>query len=269
MLLPLLKLDLPHLPSHHEVLWSGIVKVDPSISQHVSEITEEEGDVKIIDVSDSNYPYRDTGQLDNLSGLDDFPNTVTIFVKGKEILEYMNCSVIMGYQDPAVKKGLFRNHVEAKKVSVKGFILEPVAVGSAYGQEEACLASIQADNRLGSSVTLEQSGIFAFTSGSQTSNITFGNPSRSVTIVFLASSDKPFVAYFHSKKGMIRLICNGNRMGTEEVARDANSTESSPSPPVDPLSILKVRLARGEITIEEYTKLRKILQDEPADSGLF
>jgi len=261
-----MKLGLPHLPPHHEVLWSGMVKLDPSVSQHISELAEE-GDFKIIDIADSNFPYRDTGQLDNRDGLDDFPNTVTIFVKGKEILEYMNCSVIMGYQNPEAKRGLFRNRVETKKVSVKGFILEPAAIRSAQ-DPEACLASIQADNRFGASVTIERSGIFAFTSGSQTSNITFGNPSRSVTIVFLASKDRPFVAYFHSKKGMIRLSCNGNGIKTEEVAKNESSTESSANPP-DPLLILKVRLARGEITVDEYTKLRKILQDANTDSNLF
>lgn len=261
-----MKLGLPHLPPHQEVLWSGIVKLDPSVSQHISEITEE-GDFKIIGITDSNYPYRDTGQLDNSEGLDDFPNTVTIFVKGKEILEYMNCSVIMGYQNTEGKRGLFRNRVEAKTISVKGFILEPAAIRSIH-DPEVCLASIQADNRFGNSVTIEQRGIFAFTSGSQTSNITFGNPSRSVTIVFLASKDRPFVAYFNSKKGMIRLSCNGNGIRTEEVAKNESSTESGANPP-DPLLILKVRLARGEITVEEYTKLRKILQDENADSNLF
>lgn len=248
------------------MLWNGIIKLDPSVSQHISG-TKEEGDFKIIGISDSNYPYRDTGQLDNSGGFDDFPNTVTIFVKGREILEYMNCSVIMGYQNPEMKRGVFRNRVDTKKISVKGFILEPVAIRPTH-DPEVCLASIQADNRFGASVTIEQSGMFAFTSGSQTSNITFGNPSRSVTIVFLASKDRPFVAYFNSKKGMIRLSCNGSGIKTEEVAKNESSTESNTTPP-DPLSILKVRLARGEITVEEYTKLRKILQDENTNSNLF
>jgi uncharacterized membrane protein len=35
----------------------------------------------------------------------------------------------------------------------------------------------------------------------------------------------------------------------------------------DSIEILKVRLAKGEITIEEYQKLKKILEDDHLDSA--
>ena len=261
-----LKADFSCFPSDYEVLWRGIIKLDPSVSRYISSAGDQ--DFKVVDISDSAYPRIDRGQLDNPDGLDDFPSKITIFVNGKEALEYMSCSAIMCYE-PLAGRGLFKNRCGSKKTPVKGFILEPLESSSiAIHNPDACLGSIQVDSRFGSSLAIEKSGILLFASGSQTSNITFGNPSRSVTIVFLASAAKPFVAYLRSKTKTTRWSCSEIALSIEEVADNSRPPVQVGNQP-DPIQILKVRLAKGEITMDEYRKLRKILDEEDKPSNNF
>lgn len=248
------------------MLWKGIVKIDPSIFQYVL-TTEEEDDLKVMKIVDSNYPQKDNAQLDNLADIEDFPNEVMIFVKGKEVLEYMNCSVIQCYnsreEDDSAR--IFKNRDNPDKTVIKGFILEPI-IEDAHSDINACLGSTQIDNSFGNSLTIEKGGLFAFTSGTKTSNITFRDPSRSVTIAFVATKDRPFVAYFRSRKRMFKLTCDNRGVSTEEVLMTGKgSSNPANTHQEDPVKILKTRLAKGEITIEEYQRLRKIIEDEKTD----
>ena len=61
-------------------------------------------------------------------------------------------------------------------------------------------------------------------------------------------------------------MCNSKGIKIEEGIVKEN-IDSSSSTKQDPIEILKVRLAKGEITIEEYQKLKKILQDNHLDSA--
>ena len=257
------------IPSDFEVIWQGIVKVDQSIAEHASSVSNEKDDFNLFIIKDSKYRYEDNAQFDNTDGRQDFPNNVLLLVEGGEILEYMNCLVIRSYEF-SESKGFFKRGSLDKKTIAKGFILQPI-LSENMTNSCACLASIQFNNEQGKSLTFQQQGLFTFTSGSQTSKITIRDPRKSVTSVFVASDDIPFVAFIHSKdNNILKFMCNSKGIKIEEGIVKENMDSSSfylSSTKQDPIEILKVRLAKGEITIEEYQKLKKILQDDHLDSA--
>jgi hypothetical protein len=261
--------NFPGIPSDFEVIWQGIVKVDQSIAEHASSVSSEKDDFNLFIITDSKYRYEDNAQFDNTDGRQDFPNNVLLLVEGGEILEYMNCLVIRSYEF-SESKGFFKRGPLDKKTIAKGFILQPILSENMINSR-ACLASIQFNNEQGRSLTFQQQGLFAFTSGSQTSKITIRDPRKSVISVFVASDDMPFVAFIHSKdNNILKFICNSKGIKIEEGILKENMDSSSSflsSTKQDPIEILKVRLAKGEITIEEYQKLKRIIEDNSLDSA--
>jgi hypothetical protein len=260
--------NFPGIPSDFEVIWQGIVRVDQSIAEHASPVSSERDDFNLFLITDSKYSYEDNAQFDNSDGRQDFPNNILLLVEGQEILEYMNCLVIRSYEF-SESKGFFKRGPLGKKAIAKGFILQPILSENMINSC-ACLASIQFNNEQGRSLTFQQQGLFAFTSGSQTSKITFSDPRKSVTSVFVASDDTPFVAIIHSKdNNILKFMCNSKGIKIEEgiLKENMDSSFSLSSAKQDPIEILKVRLAKGEITIEEYQKLKKILEDDHLDSA--
>jgi Short C-terminal domain len=258
--------NFPGIPSDYEVIWQGIVRVDRSISEHASSVSIERDGFKLFAIKDSKYRYEDNAQFDNIDGLQDFPNNVLLLVKDGEILEYMNCLVIICYVF-SESKGFFKKGTLGKKTIAKGFILQPV-LSENMTNSCACLASIQFNNEQGRALTFQQQGLFAFASGSQTSKITIRDPRKSVTSVFVASDDKPFVAFVHSKDNKIlKFTCDSKGIKLEEgILKENMHSSSLPSTKQDPIEILKVRLAKGEITIEEYQKVKKVIEDNHVDS---
>lgn len=259
--------NFPGIPSDFEVMWQGIVRVDQSIAEHASPVSSERDDINLFLITDTKYSYEDNAQFDNADGRHDFPNNILLLVEGREILEYMNCLVVRSYGF-SESKGFLKRGLLDKKIIAKGFILQPILSENMINSS-ACLASIQFNNEQGRSLTFQQQGLFAFTSGSQTSKITFTDPRKSVTSVFIASDDTPFVAIIRSKdNNILKSMCNSKGIKIEEGILEENidSSFSLSSTKQDPIEILKVRLAKGEITIEEYQKLKKILEDEHLDS---
>lgn len=260
----------------HEVLWEGIVKIDPSISMHMPEATEAGGDLKLFTIKDTSFPHGDNAQLDNPDLAADFPNEISVYVAGSKILEYMKCSVIKEYQ-LATKMQKTSSYFKRKKqdtkdysatkgiVTKKGFMLSPVDTTTGQ-QHVGCLASVRVSNEYGGSLIFEKTGLFIFASGSKTSEITFTNQRRSVTTVFVASDEKPFTAYMRSKPVLVKLLCDSSGIKTEKIlqeeGRDLPGRQSE-----DPLKILKVRLAKGEISAEEYNRLRKLIADDEEKLG--
>jgi hypothetical protein len=259
--------DLPY--SYLEHLWKGIVKVDYSLVDSTSEGFEY-GNYTVIRITDSRYGNKDNVQFDNLDGLDDFPNEIVLFVRGNEILERMQCTVIKGYKEKEYKKLLQRSIDIRRSLDCKGFILEPITA-DITPNADACLSLLQLDNEYNNEIYFNQLGMYAFTSGSQTSNITFRDPRRSVTTSFVASKDKPFIAYVYSKDMTRKFFCDDSGI---EVIQDRikNNEEAQRSPMTrnGALEILKSRLASGEITIEEYQRVKRIiLEDEEYSSNWF
>lgn len=90
--------NFPGLPSECETIWEGIVKVDPGLMEYVSSQGIRQDGFKVFTVRDSKYQHEDNAQLDNPLGSKDFPNKITLFVEGGEILEYMSCLAIKYYE---------------------------------------------------------------------------------------------------------------------------------------------------------------------------
>jgi hypothetical protein len=256
-----------------EVLWEGVVKVDPSISSQMQEGAENGVEIRRLTFRDKTFPYADNAQLDNSDLANDFPNDISIFVKGGKILEYMNCQVIKEHELVKVqKRKLFNRRKQEKnentRIVAKGFILSPM--DTTIGQKHVgCLACVQISNEYHSSLILEKTGLFIFASGSKTSEMTFTSQNRSVTVAFIATNEKPFIAYIRSKPILLKLHCDTNGVKTETILHEANKDLPSKHKTEDPLGILKVRLAKGEISIDEYNKLKKLISDdeEKLDQG--
>lgn len=262
--------NFPGISSDYDVMWKGIVKVDLSIAEHISSEASEEDGFKLFTIRDSRYKYEDNTQLDNPTGLRDFPNKIILLVRGGEILEYMSCLVIKSHVYSSRSRGfLKKNSRLEKKTIAKGFILEPISDKSRIDYL-TCLASVQFDNEHGKSLTFEQQGLCIFTTGSQTSNITIRDPQKSLITVFVASDDRPLIAYVHSKDKVLKLTCNSKGIKTEETLKHKEENYYLPhssDKQDDPIQILKIRLAKGELTIDEYLKLQKIVESERSDSN--
>ena len=271
------------VPDDSEVLWQGIVKIDQSFVKRLSNPSQHE-DLNVYTIRDSRYSKEDNAQFDNSGLLRNFPNELTVIIKGSELMEFMKCSVFKGYEYQELTKGFLIKFRTEKKTVVKGFILEPLS--DTVVEDFACLGVIQFDNEesgneavykldtteLRPSLILHKLKMVALASGSQGSNITFTkDPQKSVTIVFVASNKNPFIADLDSKNGMQRITCGSNGLKTQEIREvypSQHSTPSDTSPKVkqssrendDALQILKDRLAKGEITIYEYENLRNIIE---------
>jgi hypothetical protein len=247
------------LYSHLERLWSGIVKVDESLASKTSEGLEI-GDYTITTIIDSKYGNKDNAQFDNIDELDDFPNEIVLFVRGNEFLERMQCTIVKGYKEKEHKK-LLRSSGICRSLECKGFILEPAPDN--IMDIDACLALLQLDNEYNNKLYFNQLGIYAFTSGSQTSNITFRDPSRSVTTAFVASKVKPFIAYVYSKGKTRKIYCDyaGIKVN-QDFMENKKQVQSNDMTTNNTLEILKKRLAMGEITMEEYQNVKRIILED-------
>jgi hypothetical protein len=243
-------------------LWKGIVRVDLNLTAKVVSDLDY-NDYRIVTIKDSNYRYADNAQLDNMHGEIDFPNEIIIFIIGNEILERMWCTVVKGYKEKPRKKLLQRSFSTYKSLCCKGFILEPVSVNDTKNVE-ACLGLIQFDNEFGSEITFDRLGMHIFTSGSQTSNMTFVRDQRkSLTAVFISSRDKPIVTYIYSRDKTLRFFGDDSGTKLSEIKANKQSAEHfNPTAKRDALDILKTRLATGEISTDEYHKLRRIIQED-------
>lgn len=251
--------DLPY--SHLEHIWTGIVKVDYSLVNKISDGFEC-GDYTIVTINDSKHRNKDNAQFDNYDELGDFPNEISLFVMGNEFLEQMQCTVVKGYRESVSKKILQRARNTRKGVECKGFILEP-ATGDGILNVDACLGMLQLDNEEGNKLHFRQLGVYAFTSGSQTSNITLRDPRRSLTIAFVASKDKPFLVYATSKGKTRKFFCDGAGIEVvQDLVENKEEVRSSPMTTDKALHILKGRLAKGEITTEEYKNVKRIILEQ-------
>ncbi|MGH9950489.1 MAG: hypothetical protein ACRD5J_02600, partial [Nitrososphaeraceae archaeon] len=220
------------------------------------------GDYTIITINDSRYGNKDNAQLDNYDGLSEFPNEIVLFVRGNEILERMQCTVVKGYKEKEYKRLFQRPSDIRRSLDCKGFILEPVTADATLNVD-ACLALLQLDNEYGNKLYFNQLGIYAFTSGSQTSNITLRDPRRSVTTSFVASKEKPFIAYIYSKDKTWKFFCDDSGIKViQDLIENKEEVQHSLMTRNSALEILKKRLARREITIEEYQRVKRIILDD-------
>ena len=250
-----------------DVLWSGTVKLDRSLADCLKKSTIRDG-YSIYAVRDSTYGRENNVQFDNPESLKGFPNTVTVVAEGWDGAESLQCSAFVAYGD--ARDSLLRRGPKREAVA-KGFVFEPLS-----GVEEdnhSRIAKFQFDNgnfgneaayRLGGigatpPLEMESLGCAAFASGSDGSSVTFArDPKRSVTVVFVASDRKPFVARVGSAYSRKRVTCRGSGFVVEEI--DSAGRDPREATPGGPLDILNTRLAKGEITIQEYEEIRKVME---------
>ncbi len=239
-------------------LWKGVVKVDGSLADKTSSWLDFD-DYRVFTINDSKYRYQDNAQLDNYEGAADFPNEITLFVSGNEILEQMQCTVVKGYKEQPSKKLLQRSQDVHKRLACKGLILEPTRADDSI-DVDACLGLLQFDNEYGQEISFDRLGIHAFTSGSQTSKVTLRNPRRSVTTIFIASKEKPLVTYVYLKDKILKFFCDDSGIKITQV-RERKQDEPYGNKKIM-LEILKTRLVKGEITVEEYERVKRIILDD-------
>ncbi len=263
-----------------DVLWSGTVKMSQSFVDCMSEPVVRD-DLKIYTISDHIFGRGDNAQLDNPGLAKDFPNEVTVVLKGNKIMEVMRCSVFTRQEYFESGGGFMLKSVKRRRTVIKGFFLEPST--HAGVSEHAYLSVFQFDNKNSGnqiaiqfdsveskpSLVVEKLGCVALASGSQGTNITFSkDPHKSVTIFYVATDQKPFIAKLETHQGKSKTICRSDGAKTKEIEILDPTQNMSPemyqsvyaSALEEPLKILNTRLAKGEITIYEYENLRKVME---------
>lgn len=242
-----------------KIQWSGIVKIDNSIDDYVKNV-EHLGTTKRFQIKDVKYHHDFWNTPDCPPNVYGWPREVSIWLRNdSDLQEYMNCDAFLGYYREEKIRGFIRKekYYEDRLVA-KGFRLEPVINPQT---KIPVLASYRANIGSDNAFNIEQKGISCYCSGSQSSE--YEGAYKSLTCVFIASDEKPFVAYVR-KKGMLnKMICNND--GIKEISQDKGREEPKKKPLIkpteDPLTVLKLRLAKGEITKEEYEELRNTLKD--------
>ena len=122
------------------------------------------------------------------------------------------------------------------------------------------LASFRADIGKDNAFNIENNPFVCFGSGSKSAE---GEAAReSITCVFIASDSQPFIASVR-RKGRIYAV-KYDSSGTKQDKEDKGGITTEPAKSArpkeeDPLQVLKLRLAKGEITKEQYEELRKVI----------
>lgn len=258
------------------VLWSGTVRLDRSLVDCLNEPTIRDG-YSVYAVRDDTYGKENNAQFDNPGSSKRFPNTVLVIVKGLDGADILQCSAFVAYGGAG--RGLLRRGATREAVA-KGFVLE--ALPGAEADNHSRIARFQFDNEnsgneaayqlggVGSAPPLEMEslGCVAFASGSDGSSVTFArDPRRSVTVVFVASDQRPFIAKVGSTQRSRRVTCTSSGFLVEDIGPAGYGLDTPPaqispgaSIPDGPLGILNTRLAKGEITIQEYERLRRAIE---------
>lgn len=252
------------------ILWTGSVVPDPSIIERLDDSDTRGGTCTCV-IRDATYGAGDSMQFDNEEQSKAFPNEVTLVCRDTDGTRPARCSAFVLYGRP--RRGLLRGPARGPGAVAKGFVLEPLPDGTSG--VDARLALFRFDNSASynevaygldsitvrPSLSLEGLGLAAFASGSRGSDITMmRDPKRSVTIVFAASDQNPFASTLHTRRGTSRVVCGSD--GFRTTRGDQAGMDSSPGTinNGEPLRILKMRLARGDITIDEYEQLRRVVE---------
>ena len=238
--------------------------------------------VKIYTIYDHKFDKEDNAQFDNHGLQKDFPNRITVVLNGNKVAEFMKCSAFTRQERVDTKR--FARSAKRQKTTTKGFVLESLQQQYDHPTtpiHDACLSIFQFDNKNSSnqtvvqfnsidlkpSLVVEKLGCIAFASGSQGSSVTFSkDPKKSVTILYAASDQKPFVARLDTNQDRRWVVCksNGAEIKIDDQAEQLQTTtkRSDDTPALDEaLKILNIRLAKGEITIYEYENLRQVMEN--------
>jgi len=239
--------------------WSGIVKIDASLDDYVTNI-EETQDSKRFVIKDVKYHHENylTPDLPPNFKVYSFPREVTIWMKKQvELQNYMRCDALLGFFNEEKIRGFIRKEkYYEERLVAKGFKLGLV---DTHDEKVPVLASYRAGIGADNAINIEQKGIICFCSASQSSSDDAAY--QSLTCVFIASDEKPFVAYVRKKGSMNKVICDSNSIREISQDKEHELKNRLVKPSEDPLTVLKLRLAKGEITKEEYEDLQKMIRE--------
>ena len=241
-----------------QIYWSGIVRIDDSFDNYVSNV-EEFGDSKRLTISDVECHHRGIGfvwsEIKDISG-GGTNNPITIWIDGKEIQQYMKCTALGTVRKIEKTRGLvFKEKYYKNYFSAKGFKLEPVI---STEENAACLGSYRGSIGRDNYIQVNQTGLAYFFTGSRSAE---GDDAarKSLTCVFIASNEKPFMATIRKKGAAFSVIFDSN--GLREKSEDMGAAkETNPKSKNDPLQVLKLRLVKGEITKAEFEDLKKMIE---------
>lgn len=246
-----------------QILWQGVVKVDDSIDDYVSNISHS-GGYKHYQIKDVKYHHTKYDTADNQRyGLTYWTDSVDILVEGESFDEYMHAAALIRYQLIEKQRGLIRKEKYVEKRSdLKGFLLRRITI---QGDKQALgsvpiLAVYRANIGGDNAFNIQKEGhVTLYTSSSSAAH--YNNPARiSLTCVFVASNDNMFVAQQRIKSRMTSIeYDSAGFKGKAEDKGGEKAQEKKPSNTKNPLDILKTRLAKGEITLEQYNELKKVI----------
>lgn len=252
-------------------------RIDDSLDDYVTNIREEE-DRRILTIKDVKYHHEYHLTPDN--NIQDlpwqFPNAITIIVMGKELQDYMRCSAAWAYGQQAQVRGIIKKETHyQERLYGKGFILEPLSTSvstrapislgntsvesSSIPADVPRLAAYRANIGGDNAFEVRQTGIASFFTASSSA---YGKEAarKSITCVFVASNESPFVAFVRKKGKMFKVICDSS--GIKEESQDKENSRSKrieKKTKEDPLEVLRLRLAKGEITKQQYDELYNAL----------
>lgn len=245
-----------------QILWQGLVRVDDSIDDYVADISNS-NNFKVYRIKDVKYHHEYWDTLDNRRYQLGHLNTVNVLADKPSFDDYMHCAAFIRYELIQREKGLIRKERwTERRANMKGFLLRGVNItsGNPSEQELPILASYRANIGGDNAFDVQQEGIVSLYSSSSSASIYDDPARRSITSVFLASNDKPFIAQVRKKGGMSTVTCNSKGFNDESQDKGAEKRKGKQfAKTKDPLEVLKLRLAKGEITVQEYDELKKVL----------
>lgn len=238
-------------------LWQGTVRIDESFDDYTTEI-KDLSDSKQYTILDVKYHHK---IWDPISGIGQLapPYAITVIVEGKEVVECMDCVAVNWYELIEKTRGFIRKEkYYEKRIRARGFKLVKT---TSTQTDLPRLASYRGFLGKDNSISIRQSGIVCFLTGSQSGPYSDASAYKSITCVFVASNGKPFVASVRKKGKIFNVICDNNGLREESQDKDEPEKPKKTKLKDDPLIVLKLRLAKGEITKEEYEDLKKTLEE--------
>jgi hypothetical protein len=240
-----------------ETLWTGKITIDDSFDDYAVSV-QDFPDYKMITIQDVSHAHNGVGNIE--TNLGEFPIdsfAIIVVIRGKKITGSMDCKLFAQYLVTPYQVGVFRKKTEySKRFLGYGIELSPSIEES---EDLPRLASIKTKLGGDNYITIQDRGIFSLFSGSRSAE-TYDAARKSLTTIFLASKDKPFSATIREKGNNFNFKADS----TGFIEKPVNFGKSKPkteNSKINPSDVLKMRLAKGEITKQEYDELKSVLEN--------